>query len=81
MKYNIKCILGASVLTPVIVGIIVFIFYSFIHLCYKFPNIIFGIMMTITGIFILLISIALWGTLYEHCQRHWINKKLYKGGS
>jgi hypothetical protein len=66
MKKNWKCIIGATLLAPVVLTVLVAVTVGLIFLVHTFP-IVFGLTLFIAGLLVILIMI--WSCLYDHCVK------------
>ncbi len=70
---NWKCIIGATLLTPICAVVGIGLGVGFIWLVENVP-IMKYIMFTVVGIGCLVGLVAIWATLFDHCKKRWQKK-------
>lgn len=68
------CIIGATVLTPICLGVLVGFVMS---LCWLLDNyrIVETIVVSIEILFLVFVSIVMWMVLHEHCKEYWEKRR------
>ena len=71
---NLKCIIGATILSPILLGILLTFIAFLVWLDQHFiiARIIFSILV---GLGLLIFVIFIWAELYNHCKNYWLNRK------
>jgi len=68
---NWKCIIGATILTPMCLLLLVAFSTGFVWVIENIPT--FGFVCVF--IFLAILLIMVWILLYSHCKEYWFNKK------
>lgn len=72
---NWKCIIGATLLTPICIGVFVGLIVGWFWIMKMFPI----IALTVVGLGILFYGFIIWTGLFDHCKKHWQKKKGKEG--